>query len=99
MKKIILPLLLISSSVLGSSIEDFNKLAIGAGKQYDFSKIKTLEAKEKILDSLLKNSEYIQLNSGDIIDLRDFNNIKKGSLKDAMDAFRALEGGGTGAGG
>ena len=69
------------------------------------SEVSRLKAQESILKNILKHTELIQLKDGTVIDLRDLeegSQLLKGqnhNLNGLMEAFRAVEGGGTGAGG
>lgn len=63
-----------------------------------------LKSKEAILRAIMDKTESIQLKDGTVIDFRDLEGFQPTKGQDhnfngLMEVFRAVEGGGTGAGG
>lgn len=104
-KNLIIFTCLIGSNLVSANDSVREKILGPSSKATSYEEISRLKAQEALLKVILKNSELIQLKDGTVIDLRDLEEDSQ-RLKDQnhnpnglMEAFRAVEGGGTGAGG
>ena len=98
--------LLASNLASANNLNDsVSKRILGStSKVTSYEEISRLKSQEALLKAILKNSELIQLKDGSVIDFRDLEDFQptKGqnhNLNGLLEVFRAVEGGGTGAGG
>ncbi len=98
MKLLITSLIILCSQAFASSTRSL-ELDIDKNVLISQSKLDDLKAKERLLEALINNSEYIQFIDGEALYQNDINDMKQSTILEAIKAFKVIEGGGTGAGG